>query len=92
MSVLATKVDQIRERMKKGYPTGVDEESYTQFPILFHYIDELERALYNMGRVAEIPTNEGRQIVEIYKSDAEFALNLIRRDELPKSKEIYYPA
>ena len=46
-------VNQVRDRMHKGWNDGIDEKSARDIPVLLRRIDELEQALVPLAEVAQ---------------------------------------
>jgi hypothetical protein len=87
-------VEEVITRKNKGYPTGVDDTSLKQIPILLKRIEELENALAPFARVASRFDSNTQELVDVYAKDcreAFSALDLSDSIQL-RPQEILYPA
>jgi hypothetical protein len=89
---LTKQTDKIRQRVRVGFPNGVDEESRNDLPTLLNRIEELETALAPFAKLAMLP-NDGKELVMCYSRDCEKALQAMTSYTLPEqSTEVYFPA
>lgn len=81
MSQLMTKVEEIHKRVRMGYPTGVDEQSIRDIPILLNRIRELEDGLIPFARAGSSPS--GLEFTHVRHVDCERALQLLTSNPPP---------
>lgn len=81
MANLIPQVELVIKRKAAGFPSGVDEESARQIPVLLARIDELERALVPFGKAYLTNQEFPRQLVEVYFKDCAKAWELLDRHQ-----------
>lgn len=79
---------------RKGMPDGLDNDYFKQVPILFARIQELENALAPFAKTALRERQFKKELVEIYRSDCDHALDMLSPDNAEDfpPPEIWYPA
>lgn len=76
-------VEQVKKRIRFGYPEGVDTLSSKQIPQLLARIEELERALEPFARASVSNQEFPRELVQVYLLDCDAA-----RDKLDPSRSV----
>jgi hypothetical protein len=76
-------VEEVKKRIRFGYPEGVDNLSSKQIPHLLTRIEELERALEPFARVSVINQEFPTELVQVYLKDCDAA-----REQLDPSRSL----
>ena len=80
----------IKKRVRGGFPGGVDVESHRQIPFLINRVEELESALAPFARIAKaeasVKTTNPNHLVSCRLSDCVTARKLIDPEFHPVSK------
>lgn len=70
-------IEDIRKRVKAGFPNGVDMESHQHIPLLLGRIDELEHAMLPFARIGSTLSSSEPELREVYTRDLSHAFNVM---------------
>jgi hypothetical protein len=87
MSFLMEGIKKVERRLQAGFPSGVDEQSFRDVPLLLQRIQELESALLPFARVGKRGTQT--PTVEVQFSDCKIAETVLTLEQHPTQYE--YP-